>query len=503
MKKSLGKSLQEFQEEHSPTYELLQPNTLYDRPLPKGVKRFILTAAQNGTPEHPQFWPLLRYIADTLGAELMVGPLRYKNPTSVWRASQANQEWWSPAVRPFLWSRRIDLNANLKLLADIKTQPTAGDPLGDADSISGSSSGILYHTRVQTRSVATPQNRMAKLMMTSGACTVSNYTDTRAGKVKGEFHHSLSALLVELEPDGKTFYARRLHFDEKTSSVTDYGVQYFQGKRVRAPGALSLVMGDMHVRNVCRRSVDGIFTRGGILDVTRAEEIFYHDLLDGETVNPHEWDDPVFWAARLKSGKSSVRGEVDEAIEFVRARQRKNVKAVIVGSNHDNFLRRWILKRDWKLDPENASFYLHTAAAMVDGVDDAGDYPDPFIYWFEKARVPNSLCLKPGQSYMRGEIEHGFHFDKGPNGARGSIKNMRRLGVKTVGGHSHSPGEDEGASQTGTNSRLDLRYARTGPSSWLNADILVNADSKRQLLVKIKGKCALEDGARRVPKSVD
>lgn len=488
-----GHTLDEFRQAHDPTYERLDPGTTYDRPLAAGIQRFIITAAQNGTPESPEFWGVLRYIADTVGAEILVVPLRYKNPTSRWTASQGNAEWWSPAVRPYLWSRRFELNPNVTLLADIKTQPTAGDPLGDADSISRGSSGIIGHTRVQTRSVATPQNKMAKLMMTTGACTVPNYTDSRAGKVKGEFHHSLSALLVEL--DGKVFYARRLHFDANTQSVTDYGVRYYAGRHETAPPALSLVMGDMHVRYACRKSVDGIFAPGGILDVTRAKHAVYHDLNDGDTHNPHQFDDPVARVARIKAGKASVRDEVEEAIQFVRDRGRKGMRSVIVGSNHDDFLKRWILKRDWKLEPENAEFYLETALHMVQNAKMArtgASYPNPFIYWFERAKVRNSLCLQPGQSFVLGEIEHGFHFDRGPNGARGSLKNMRRLGVKTVGGHSHSPGEDEGASQAGTNSILDPAYASGGPSSWLNADVLVNADSKRQLLVKINGKCALD-----------
>jgi hypothetical protein len=487
-----NKNLQDFRAAHDPTFERLDESTVYDRPLPK-CSRFIVTAAQNGTPVNAHFWRVLRYMSDAIGAEILVMPLRYKNPTSRWTGSQQNEEWWAPDVRPFLWSRRFDVNRNLTLLADIKTQPTNSNPLGDADSISKGSSGIIPHVRVQTKSVATPQNKMAKLMMTSGACTVSNYTDTRVGKVRGEFHHSLSAVLIEV--DGGTFYARRLHFDEKTRTVTDYGTRYGAKSHEVAPPALGLVMGDMHVRRACRKSVDGIFAPGGILDVTRAREILYHDLLDGETCNPHEMDDPVAAVARYTGGMANVREEVEEAIEFVRARLRKGVTATIVGSNHDDFLTRWIRKADWKRDPINAQFYLDTAAAMVRAAEMAkngASYPDAFGYWMRKANLPGVIVLPAGQSHMVGEIECGYHFDKGPNGARGSIKNMRRLGVKTAGGHSHSPGEDEGASQAGTNSILNPRYAAGAPSSWLNADILINADSKRQLLVKIGGKCALD-----------
>jgi hypothetical protein len=488
-----NKNLQDFRAAHDPSYERLDPGVVYDRKLPKRANRYIITAAQNGTPVDPGFWAVLRYMADTLGAELLVVPLRYKNPTSRWTGSQQNEEWWAPETQPFLWSRRVALNRNLTLLADIKTQPTNSNPLGDADSISKASSGIIPHVRVQTKSVATPQNKMAKLMMTTGACTVANYTDTRVGKVRGEFHHSLSAVLVELNGNG-IFYQRRLHYDVITQSVTDYGTRYTAKGHDIAPPALGLVMGDMHVRRACKKSVDGIFAPGGILDVTRAREIVYHDLLDAETCNPHEADDPVAAVARFVGGKASVRDEVDEAIDFVRQRLRKDVAVSVVGSNHDDMLSRWIKKADWKKDPVNAYFYLETAAAMVRAANMArngANYPDAFGYWLRRAELPGVNVLHAGQSHMIGEIECGYHFDKGPNGARGSIKNMRRLGVKTVGGHSHSPGEDEGASQTGTNSILDMRYMVGAPSSWLNADVLINADSKRQLLVKIDGRCAL------------
>ena len=49
---------------------------------------------------------------------------------------------------------------------------------------------------------------VAKLLTTTGACTVSNYTDSRAGRI-GEFHHSLSAILVEV--DGRRFHLRPVH----------------------------------------------------------------------------------------------------------------------------------------------------------------------------------------------------------------------------------------------------------------------------------------------------
>jgi hypothetical protein len=83
-------------------------------------------------------------------------------------------------------------------------------------------------------------------------------------------------------------------------------------------------------------------------------------------------------------------------------------------------------------------------------------------------------------------IEIGYHGDRGPNGARGSRNAFSKIGVKTVIGHSHSPGIRDGAYQTGTSSRLKLEY-NSGPS-WLHTHCVIYPNGKRSLINIIDGK---------------
>jgi len=116
-----------------------------------------------------------------------------------------------------------------------------------------------------------------------------------------------------------------------------------------------------------------------------------------------------------------------------------------------------------------------------------------FTYWV--ARIlgsrPDVKCLANDESHVVAGIETGLHGDKGPNGARGSLKNLRRIGVKVIVGHSHSPGIDEGGYQNGTSTRLRLGY-NSGPSSWLNAHTVIYGNGKRSLLNVINGRWRLE-----------
>jgi hypothetical protein len=96
------------------------------------------------------------------------------------------------------------------------------------------------------------------------------------------------------------------------------------------------------------------------------------------------------------------------------------------------------------------------------------------------------------ESFNLAGIECGMHGHYGPNGARGSIKNLSRLGSKVISGHGHTPGIEEGHFRTGTSTPLRLEYTN-GPSSWLNSHVVVYASGKRSIITIIDGAWRLED----------
>ena len=112
------------------------------------------------------------------------------------------------------------------------------------------------------------------------------------------------------------------------------------------------------------------------------------------------------------------------------------------------------------------------------------------LYFFHDFNLCLFFGLERDESLVLGSVELSLHGDKGPNGARGSRSNLKRIGVKTIIGHSHSPGIDGGCYQTGTSTPLRLDYNK-GPSSWLNCHCVLYANGKRSLLPIIDGEWRL------------
>jgi hypothetical protein len=244
-------------------------------------------------------------------------------------------------------------------------------------------------------------------------------------------------VIVEIK-DSRVFFLRHLSAN-RDGSFSDLNTLYRPNSVERAPRAAALVMGDTHVDFIDPRVEQATFGRGGLVDTVDPEKLIWHDLLDGYAVNPHHFGNPFNAYAKRQSGKDNVRAEVQRAIEFVRQRTGTR-QSIVVSSNHDDFLRRWIVTTDWRSDPTNAAFYLKTAAAMLSEtrLDGSGtSYPSPFAYWIEQAGDQRVRALQPDEPLTILGVELSLHGDRGPNGSWTQPHTGYRRGMH-AGGHKHT-----------------------------------------------------------------
>lgn len=464
------------------------------------AKRYIITAAQNATPIHKGFWSSLQQAVKYYDAELVVIPGRYKNPTSQWTQGNDEHEWWDPEVIPFLCEGWIELNERLVILGDVKVQWAARSPLTSLDTLTKDKSGIVGHGARAMRSIATPQHKHPKIMFTTGACTVRNYTDTKQGTI-AKFNHCLGALIVEV--DGDVFYARQLNAT-KQGSFIDIDTEFTPTTVRRAEPALSVSMGDTHHRFIQPHVVKATFTdKDSLVKLLKPRYLFWHDVVDFHSRNHHHKDDWLAQHAKWKAGMESVRTEIDQAIRFVNEKTPEDCVSKIVSSNHDRAMARWLKEADFKHDPVNAEFYLEVARAAITSMrrtEGGVTFDDPFIAYGKKFAKPNVHFLKQGQSFVLSEVEYGFHGDIGPNGSRGTTRNLSKLGVKVTKGHNHTAEIIDGCYSAGKSTGM-LEYEQGGPSSHTNSHVVQYANGKRAIVIIINGRYCLKRPKLKVEQS--
>jgi hypothetical protein len=92
--------------------------------------------------------------------------------------------------------------------------------------------------------------------------------------------------------------------------------------------------------------------------------------------------------------------------------------------------------------------------------------------------MPSVNFLQIDESHTVEGIECGMHGHIGPNGARGTPRNLSNVGFKLFTGHTHTPGIVNGVYTVGVSGDLDMGY-NTGPSKWVNAHGIIFPNGKR------------------------
>lgn len=465
----------------------------------KGVRRYIVTCAQNNTNVHEVFWRNLLRLAEFYEAEVMVSRYTYNKkaygPDSVkpgtHRGSDADGLWYDPAIEPHVTDHSVQLAPGLIFCGEMNTLPTAVRPLSGFESYTGRHSGIFPHPKLAMASVATGKGQGTKFNYTTGTVTQRNYLQKKAG-LKAQFHHVYGALLVEVDRKGR-WWVRQLN-------ATEDGEIYDMNVRVAPDGEITednrveaITWGDIHYAFIDPVAEELSFGEGGVLDTLMPKYQFLHDVLDFRSRMHHDMHNPhdMFW--KHAHGYEDARAEVAAVAQFLKDVQRSFCETIVCDSNHDNMLNRWLREEDYKDDPKNAIFFLECQLRVYKALQ---AYENPHDY-----HLLENLCFEhgvDGVSFLRADesfiicpeyghgIECGMHGHLGVDGARGNPAQFAKMGRKANTGHTHRAGIHDGIFTSGLLGLLNMLY-NMGPSSWSHSIIVTYANGKRAIYTYWEG----------------
>lgn len=469
------------------------------RELPeRGVKRYLVTCAQNNTLVWEPGWDSLMGLKAHYKAELLISRFTYNKAMFAYfrkpgtlDATDLDEAWYDEKVAPYICDDRVALAPGLVFCGEMNILPTAVRPLSGLETYTGRKSGIFPHAKLAMESVASVGDEPTKFNYTTGTVTKQNYITKKCG-LKAMFHHTYGALLVEVDAVGN-WWVRQLNAD-KNGVIYDLdvkadGCNVTEGHRVEA-----INWGDVHVEEQDPAMTVLNWGEGGIIDALKPKFQFMHDTESFRARNHHDRGNAHKVFEKYVNGQDSVEDELRQVTVFLnQTSARDYCQTVVVESNHDLALLRWLREADYRIDPVNAEIFLQLQKRMYQSIRER-DTRFHLLEWVTKEMgltVPVRF-LRTDESYVickdsGGGIESGIHGHDGPNGVRGSPLALSKMGRRANTGHTHSAGIIDGLYTSGTNTRRRVGFNK-GPSSWSQSDIVTYTNGKRAIITKWQGK---------------
>lgn len=459
-------------------YELFTPAAF--RKLQTETKkyaRFVVTTAVQGCKVHRPFFDSLKTYCKKNDALLLVQIC--KDPAA------ATGDQIDPILnKEVIVFDNLALNANIFASA-IKLSAKHIDPITGLGRLGQRNGSFIYaNPKQRLKLIPTSNTKPPVAIMTTGACTIPDYKSDRylsdRTGVIAHNDHVLGAIVVEIESD-RFFHFRQLQA-EKSGGFIDLD-SYYQKDSVSGCRPEALVMGDWHSGSTDPVAKAATFDQ---ICTLKPRCLVLHDGFDGRSISHHEEKNRILRAKRSALNQLSLeqelRGYAKDLNELVELCEDVE-EIVIVESNHDEHLDRYLTEARYTEDPHNHALGLKLAAAMIEGKDPVRTGVEMLgLKYPEKLR-----WLSRDEDFKIARIELGAHGDKGANGARGSLRAMEEAYGQSVSGHAHTAEILRGAWQVGTLSLLKMSY-NTGPSSWVHSNCVVNRNGSRQLLNIFNGR---------------
>jgi hypothetical protein len=432
-------------------------------------KTYVITTAQGESRLNHRFYESLVGYCERNKAELVVLPIQ---------GSCKDEQDMHPRLQEHVnQAKHTRLNKNFSI-SDFGVKPQQIDPVtGVARFAQDSGSTAFAGTKQRLKIIPNSNHDLPKAIMTTGAVTLPNYSDTRIGRIATN-DHTYGALIVELEG---SFYHYRHVSALKNGTFNDLGVRY-DGITARKERPEALVLGDWHTGQTNKKVKDDA---ARMMQEYKPKRVFIHDFFDGYSISHHEEGRTITKALKAHGLGVSLEDELKKlAKEFNWFVQNspKDTELVFVRSNHDEVLHRYLEEARFVGEPQNTLLGAHLMVDYIEG-------RDPLVEGLKHhTHIPDrATFLTRDDDYKVRGWQLGNHGDLGANGARGSNRSIEYANGKSITGHRHTPEIFRNVYVVGTSTNLKLDYTK-GFSSWMNTHAMVYRDGKAQLINVIKGK---------------
>lgn len=445
---------------------------------------YIITAGQNNTTPHPVLNTLVS-IAKAYDAEFGIMPIKY---TTTLQGLERKKPTFHTDVKKHLLEYTdtwLGGEGCVLLANSAQIIPTAKQPINAAERLNtGESITVVASPRRQSKTLPRQKNGAFRWVYTTSICTQMHYTDSRAG-AEAEAEHCYGGLLLEVR---NGYIKHRRLVADQSGVIIDNGSVFYPNGDIKAYNDVfnqlpTIVLGDLHCEKMCEDSWERAIN---MCSINNVRQIIVHDALDFMSRNHHNRED---WTFLYQMQDRTVIDDLSDVIN--RLNELAAIAPVyVVESNHDLAIDNWVRdnKFDVRKDPQNARTYHALMLAYIEAMDN--NELDNFAKMDLAFRALADKLPELSSNIVFGKIDNemlafgydvGMHGHIGTGGARGSAISFKKMRIKTVTGHTHSPFEDHNTIVVGVTGSMEMGYNKGG-TTWDRANALIYPNSTHQLL---------------------
>lgn len=499
---------------------------------------FLITAAQCSSYLHKQVYATFQQIQQHTGYPLAIHPITYGRQmetefvreTGEYRLKRSFPDELKGKI---LFENVVFDHCQLEINT-MRMRPTLERFLTPAVLERGGTRSQIYAgPKLELETVMRLGHQNPKQVMTTGAVTYPSYNVNKLGQQDrvGEIaaaEHTFAAIIVEFDSDGKSFHHRQL-IVTKQGEVYDIdpereGATFFTPNGVEhRPKAVKWVYcGDLHIGITDPIVEEATFGKGGIVDKLKPDNIILGDTVDAWSVNHY---DRIFQGARRAWKATYGFDSLDLEMNYVIAKLKwiskqlttfvPDGKVHMISANHPEMVTKYIESRAWAQPGQDKNFVISAkmAIAMAESMADPkvkmekiGDQvlpalgPDVLdarpidpIIWYVKQHCPEVRCYERHEelysSKGKNKILLSLHGDIGLRGGETrSTHEYRKVGMRVMLGHNHSPQIDGSAWRVGTSTRRTQHYVKFPGTTWGQAHGIIFENDQRMLLNFVQGR---------------
>lgn len=441
--------------------------------LEEMIKRLIVTAAEIGAQPNNKQLDSYETYAKHWKAEVVVIPIQ---------GQQSREEVLADRFSDFTVTNDMQLSKHLAI-RDYGVKAQTINPLTGLRRFGTTKNSIIVGSPKQhLEHVANSSKNEPKAVMSTGVSTLPNYRHNRIGRI-GLEDHVQGAIAIELDSETGYFYQRQIQ-NISDGSFIDMGVKYSPNGKVQQVRADTMVIGDMHNAQMDKSAYE---TTCEQINTLKPKYVMLHDIFDGYSVSHHDGGKFLLRGKKAVSGQTDLYTELHElgkTLEELTAQGSKDTKFMVVKSNHDEVIDRYLEECRFVGDERNLRLSVQLANAYMEGKD-----PLEEGVRLAYGHVPKNIkFLKRDDDFNRYGWHLSSHGDKGPSGSRGSMASFDYSLGKAIVGHNHSAAIRKNVFRVGTIERMDVDYVKGTTGNWTNTNAVIYPNGRAQLITSFGGK---------------